>query len=289
MGKILLPLSGWKDDANAANAAFTLGKAFRHLVHGVHIRQSMLNVFPVFGEGVAIAGVKEVMGAVEESAKALSASAYSLFEKTAAAAPAQILDTFCSAPGFAARYEEAEGFPSEEIAKRARLCDFTVFALDAVQRAKAFDETLNQVILGARRPAYLACRRVETEKPVVLAWDGSTEAAAALFAARPFFDKTSCVYVAQIKGDIDGPDRGVSDCAWAMEYLRTEGRPAEAAPLTKDQTGRTADQLIEFAQRIDAGLIVMGAFGHSRLREAILGGVTLRMIQHAQTPLLLAH
>jgi len=64
LGKILLPLSGWKDDAPAADAAFALGKAFRYLVHGVQIRQSMLNAFPVFGEGVAIAGVKEVMGAL---------------------------------------------------------------------------------------------------------------------------------------------------------------------------------------------------------------------------------
>ena len=289
MGKLLAPLSGWGEDPRAAEAAFALGKAFRYFVHGLHIRQNLMSVFPVFGEGVSIAGVKEIVGAIEDQAAAQSAAAKAVFLDAAKAATAEIVDQRCLRPGFAARYEEGEGFPAEEIAKRARLCDFTVFSAAAARPTKVFGEALNQVILGARRPVYLAQGAVDLAKPAIVAWDGSTEAANALFAARPFLEATSKIYVAQIEGDIDAPDRGVSDCAWAIEYLCSDGFAAEPASLNRDNSRRRADQLIDFAEERDAGLIVMGAFGHSRLREAIIGGMTLRMIERAPTPLLLAH
>lgn len=290
MAKILTPLAGWASDEKAAAASFSIGKDLGWFVEGLHIRQNLASVMPVFGEGVTITGVKELVGAIERSSEEQAANAVAVFKAQAEAAGAVIKEAFCKEPGFAARFEEWEGYPAEEIAKRARLSDIVVFEAGSVKPTLVFDDALNQVLLGARRSCYLAATsKPDLSRPVVIAWDGSTESANALMASKPFLAHASAIFIAQIENAIDFGDRGISDCAWADEYIRLNGWEPEVAQLSKDKGERTAEALNDFAGRIGAGLIVMGAFGHSRLREAIIGGVTVNMIETSDTSLLLAH
>jgi nucleotide-binding universal stress UspA family protein len=76
--------------------------------------------------------------------------------------------------------------------------------------------------------------------------------------------------------------------AEVASYLALHGLPAATASL--DLKGKSAGAaLIESAAAFGADLIVMGGYGHSRLREFILGGVTRHMISHATTAVLMAH
>ena len=71
-------------------------------------------------------------------------------------------------------------------------------------------------------------------------------------------------------------------------YLARHG--VTATPIVLTDTERPVpEQVLEYARQTGAGLLVMGAYGHSRLRELVLGGVTRRMLIDAELPVLMAH
>lgn len=122
-------------------------------------------------------------------------------------------------------------------------------------------------------------RRFDAAGAALVAWNGSHEASTALAAAVPLLALAKAVTIVEIAG---------SDAAFPAEdaatYLSRHGIHAE---IIRWPEGRVAEGLIALAQTQD--WIVMGAFGHSRLREALFGGVTRRLLQESPIPLLLAH
>ena len=72
------------------------------------------------------------------------------------------------------------------------------------------------------------------------------------------------------------------------KYLRQHGVKAEVSVLAKSLP-RVSDVLARQVRDLDADLLVMGAYGHSRFREAILGGATRNMLEQAEVPVFLAH
>lgn len=113
----------------------------------------------------------------------------------------------------------------------------------------------------------------------LVAWNGSREAATALGAAVPLLALARSVTIVEIdEGNFAAPAED------AAAYLSRHGIHAE---VMRWPAGRVAEGLIALAQTTD--WLVMGAFGHSRLREALFGGVTRRLLQESPIPLLLAH
>lgn len=122
---------------------------------------------------------------------------------------------------------------------------------------------------------------------VVVAWDESIQALAAVRKALPFLQQAKVVRIAVI----DPPQHGVerSDPGGMLcQMLARHGVTCEIDVLSKTLP-RTSDVLSRHAQDTDADLIVMGAYGHSRFRESILGGTTRNMLEHAKLPVLMAH
>mgnify|MGYP003864833597 FL=1 len=70
--------------------------------------------------------------------------------------------------------------------------------------------------------------------------------------------------------------------------LVRHGVKAEVAVLARTQT-RVSDVLARHALEINADMLVIGAYGHSRLRQAILGGTTRNMLEKAEIPVFMAH
>lgn len=113
----------------------------------------------------------------------------------------------------------------------------------------------------------------------LVAWNGSREAATALGAAVPLLMLARSVTIVEIdQGECPVPAED------AAAYLSRHGIHAE---IIRWPDGRVAEGLLALAQVTD--YLVMGAFGHSRLREALFGGVTRRLLQESPIPLLLAH
>lgn len=122
---------------------------------------------------------------------------------------------------------------------------------------------------------------------IVVAWNESTEALDAIRAALPLLQAAGSVNIAIIDPPPHGPDR--SDPGGQLsQMLVRHGVKAEVSVLARTMP-RVSDILIRHSADRDADLLVMGAYGHSRFRESILGGATRNMLEMSEIPVLLAH
>jgi len=127
-------------------------------------------------------------------------------------------------------------------------------------------------------------------KRVLLTWNASRESAHALREALPLLSRAETVVVLSSEPD-DGDSSTAGGHPHARElsrFLKSHGIEAISSGIS-DPDMNVTDAIIGQAADMNADLIVMGAYGHTRLREIILGGVTRDLLKLAPVPLLLAH
>lgn len=128
---------------------------------------------------------------------------------------------------------------------------------------------------------------LEQPASVLVAWNESIEAMTAIRRALPFLRAAELVRIVVIDPPPHGPER--SDPGGLLsQMLSRHGVNCEIDVLSKTLT-RISDVLNRHAADTGAEMVVMGAYGHSRFREAILGGATRNMLEKATVPLLMAH
>lgn len=125
--------------------------------------------------------------------------------------------------------------------------------------------------------------RFDPAGPVLVAWDGSVEAAQTLRLSRDLLRRASQIRVVTV----DRVDRWKFDSEEVAAYMNRLGLSVEVADVPDE--GGTTESLLREAQFIEAAYILMGAYGHSRLREFMLGGVTSKMLAQQRFPLLMHH
>jgi len=151
--------------------------------------------------------------------------------------------------------------------------------------ARGFAE---EVILSAGRPVLLvpyAGRFADAGQRVLVAWNASREAARAVTDALPLLVQAQSVEVVAFGSD---GDHGALPGADLALYLARHGVKATAA--RQDAPGvDIGNQILSRAADVNADLIVMGAYGHSRMRELALGGATRSLLDAMTVPVLMAH
>ncbi|MBP1807255.1 universal stress protein [Rubellimicrobium aerolatum] len=177
-------------------------------------------------------------------------------------------------------------------ARLARYSDLTVVprpygpGCDSVAAAVA-----EALLFGSGAPVLVVPdREVDWSRPfrrIALAWNGTDESMRATRAALPFLTAAESVHVAIIDPPLHAADR--SDPGGELsQWLSRHGVRTEVAVLAKTQP-RVADILARFASEKGCDALVMGAYGHSRLREAMLGGATRDMLSQVPLPLIMSH
>lgn len=122
---------------------------------------------------------------------------------------------------------------------------------------------------------------------IMVGWNESTEALGAVRAALPLLKEAEVVHVVVIDPPSHGPNR--SDPGGLLsQYLARHGVNVEIDVLSKTLP-RVSDVLLRHQRDMDADMIVMGGYGHSRFREAIFGGATRYMLEQATVPVFMAH
>lgn len=184
------------------------------------------------------------------------------------------------------------GMITELVAGRARFADLVVLPrpygagvgpeAEAVTEAALFDGKAPVLIVPATGLGAAAL-----PKRIVLAWNQSAEAMAAARAALPLLQSAENVSITVVDPPISGDER--SDPGGLLcQLLTRHGVTADVAVLARTQP-RVSDVLLRHALDTNADMLVMGAYGHSRFREAILGGATRNMLENATIPVLMAH
>ena len=130
------------------------------------------------------------------------------------------------------------------------------------------------------------CRSFAVPQRALLAWDGSMEASRAVRGALPLLQRAGSVTVACFFPQKYEADGGAGGAA-LVAYLACHGVAVDVlAPAHANSVGHA---LLALAESRGHDLIVMGSFGHSRLREAVLGGATQTVLAEAGIPLLTSH
>ncbi|EEX09486.1 universal stress protein family protein [Ruegeria lacuscaerulensis ITI-1157] len=128
---------------------------------------------------------------------------------------------------------------------------------------------------------------VSRPRTILIGWNESVEAMRAIRFALPFLMAADLARIVVIDPPAHGPDR--SDPGGLLsQMLSRHGVKCEIDVLSKTMT-RVSDILNRHAEDTAADMIVMGAYGHSRFREAILGGATRNMLEKSAVPVFMAH
>lgn len=178
-----------------------------------------------------------------------------------------------------------------KVARRVRFSDLAVLPRPYGEGRGADLEAITEsVLFQAHVPALILpeASEIATEpKRIILAWNESTEALNAARAALPMMKAADLVHVVVIDPPTQGPDR--SDPGGLIsQYLARHGIKVEVDVLAKSLPG-VADVINRHARDVSADLVVMGAYGHSRIREAVFGGATRDMLESCALPVLMAH
>ena len=173
---------------------------------------------------------------------------------------------------------------------RARFSDLVILPKPYGDgRGVAEEAVLEAALFAGNVPVLVLPHGVTLGKPqkVVLAWNQSAEAMDAIRCALPLLQQAAATNIVIIDPPRHGPDR--SDPGGMLsQMLARHGVRAEISVIAATMP-RTADVLARHCEDQQADLLVMGAYGHSRFREAILGGATRDMLELAEVPVLMAH
>lgn len=215
---------------------------------------------------------------IQEDMKISAGRAKAAFEESAAKADV------------AARWIEAEKDPATAIRMIGRTCDLVVVGQpdpDASSLEDGVQVDLGDLTLSLGRPV-LAVPYIGTYptigKKIAVAWNGSREASRAMHDALPLLQDASSVEIVTVN-----PEPEVSASAASLiQHLLHHGIAARANRVTVRDIG-DGDVILSTLADTGADLLVMGAYGHSRVQEMVLGGASRTILDSMTLPVLLSN
>ena len=199
-----------------------------------------------------------------------------------------------SRTGVSGRWIDCNEYASEAMPHYTRCADLVVAGQDDPNDPESFiaDHFPETLVMAAGRPVlfipYVGVFPTLGEN-VVVAWNGSREATRAVHDALPFLQrakKTTIVTLNGLKDERRGSRIPGADVALVLARHSVKAEVAELDGIDDVPLG---DMLLSRVSQLGADLVVMGAYGHSRWRELVMGGATRSMLQSMTVPVLMSY
>lgn len=284
--KIIVPVTGTDAGLPSLNAAFTIARHLGAHVEGLHARQSARDSLAYIGEGMTGAMIEELIATSEQEGARLARRARGDFAKACETADFEQTEAMRGAGEPTAHLRLETGREEELIGVCARVSDLVVIARAARDSEVQMRAALESALLESGRPLCVIPPNGISGSLANLAigWNGGAEASRAVSHALPLLAKAERVTVIQVEeGLLPGPL--ASDI---VDYLAWHGIDA-TVHKARSQSRSTGEALLEDARNIDAGMLIMGAYTHSRLRRMIFGSATEHMLGEADIPVFMMH
>lgn len=182
--------------------------------------------------------------------------------------------------------ERLIGLQDRLLARRAALSDLVMFACETVRGKTAISPVFEGLLMDAHAPILIPRTPIAMlTGTALIAWDGSVESARAAKAALPLLQKAEKVVIIQSVGALEDEGKDLSDPARLQDWLDRQEVKAQIELM--DASKDTASEILKACTAYGAGLLVAGAYGHSRAREFVFGGVTRTLLKTVTTPSLL--
>lgn len=273
--KILAHVTGDEGDANVLRSSLALAKAFDGRVVALYVQADPAEVVRSINSDLPSRVIQELIDAARSSAA-----------EDLAAIRATMRQVEAGHPPSALSLKVRDGREEEEIAAESLLSDLIVFEHPAESESRTRRAAVEAALLASGRPLLLLPRDAGTivGGRVAIGWDGSAAASHAVSAAVPLLTRAVAIEALRIGDDVADPEPARE----LHEYLKLHGLSCvdHAINPAGEETGAV---LLDVAQRTAADVLVVGGYGHSRLREFVLGGVTRYLLADAAVPLLIAH
>jgi len=258
------------------NAAFTVAEANGAHVIGVHAK-----AMPFVPDLAAPAVVGEFMEIQEKYASEAAQKAEALFNARA------------SKSSVPSEWRTVSGDPVEQLALHGRYVDLVVVGQQNpdVTDVPVLRDVPDRLILSIGRPVLVVPYTGDFSaigKNVLVSWDASRLATRAVNDALPLLEGSDQVNVLAINPGKGIGGHGEIPCADICLHLARHGVNAEAHSVSASDVD-VGDLILSRAADFGADLIVMGAYGHRRLRELALGGATRHILNHMTVPVFMSH
>ena len=291
---ILTPICGGSGDRAGLDRSIALARKFDAHVDILFARPKPMESFPVVGEGVSSTVVDQLVVSASQEWALRESRAVSLYATVVAEAgiadrdrPPEAVATPAQAT-IALRREV--GREDWVVRRLGPLADLIVL----VNQTKGDDDlqfslSLEAALWDSGRPVLLIPMQGSQGsqgfgRTVCIAWNGSGPASRALAGALPLLTESEAVHVLVAASQRTDPQQGEA----VVRYLGWHGIEAVAHRIAAN-AGRAGPALLTKAESLGCDLFIMGGYGHGRVREMILGGVTRFVIGHASFPVIMAH
>jgi nucleotide-binding universal stress UspA family protein len=287
LAKLLAVIDGGSGSEAAVVAALDLGRRFSARVELLHVEVDPESAVPMVGEGMSGAAVEQLVQSLSAESERRRNQARDLYQKHCVAAGLKVVEADAvSAPGsFAVCFRSLVGGEVDEVLHFGRLSDLIVIARPSTEEEGGLTTAFDAALFDSGRPVLLVPAEPATDlgATVAIAWDRSCEAARAVGAALPLLTAASKVVILTARES--GSEVEPSELAAYLALHGVDARTWAFVPAS----GSLGGALLEEAGKAGANLLVMGAYGHSRLRELVLGGVTRSILADADMPVFLMH
>ncbi|HYB56334.1 MAG TPA: universal stress protein [Alphaproteobacteria bacterium] len=278
---ILAPITGYEATSAALASGMRLAKRLGAFVEVLHAQQNPRESVPFIAEGTLTSVINQYIAQAEKEAEARRVEAERICEEAARAAGVP-----ATGPGAALRFDSIFGSAAQEVSTRGRVADLILVGRVPDDREVEWRLMVEAALIESGRPVLLmpAATRELAGVSVAIAWNGSMEAARAASAALPILHLAKHILI--LSGAKDAPVE--PSPSRVGEWLARHGIAAKRRSVALEGWP-VGEQLVTEAAGAGAELLVMGAYGHTRMRETIFGGATRSVLNESSLPVLLAH